>query len=60
MNQVEALEKEIDYNYNEGLGHFYRCIIAVLERQHLGLKVDEMAAGIIEYMSEQEAKRDEE
>lgn len=54
--QIENLEKEADNQYEERLRHSYRCIIAVLEKQHPDLKMDELAAGVAEYMDEEAAK----
>ncbi|XP_024039154.1 uncharacterized protein LOC112097805 [Citrus clementina] len=53
QTQVENLKKEVD---NQGLRHSYRCIMAVLRKQHLGLKMDELAAGVAEYMDEEATK----
>ncbi|KAK9214230.1 hypothetical protein WN944_006218 [Citrus x changshan-huyou] len=39
--QVKVLEKEIDDNYNAGLKLSYKCIMAVLKKQHPKLKMDE-------------------
>lgn len=58
LNQIEALRKEVDNNYNEGLKHFYRCIMVVLERQYPNLKMDELAVGVTECINEQVAKED--
>lgn len=60
QTQIENLEKEVDDNYNEGLKHFYRCIMAVLERQHPDLKMDELAASVTDYINEEAAKEDKE
>ena len=54
--QIENLDKEVNDNYNEGLRHSYRCIIADLERQHPNLNMDELAPNIIDYMNEEAAK----
>ena len=56
--QVENLEKEADNQYDQGLRHSYRCIMAVLGKQHLDLKMDELAAGVAQYMDEEAAKED--
>ncbi|KAH9671675.1 Cactin [Citrus sinensis] len=44
--QVENLEKEADNQYDQGLRHSYRCIMAVLRKQHPELKMDDLAAGV--------------
>lgn len=41
QSQVKVLEKEIDDNYNAGLKLSYKCIMAVLKKQHPKLKMDE-------------------
>ena len=56
--QIENLENEVNDNYNEGLMHSYQCIMAVLERQHPNLKMDELTASVIDYMNEEAAKKD--
>lgn len=58
-NQIEAQEKEIDDNYNEGLGHSYRYIMAIIEKKHPNLKIDELAVDVTEYINEQAAKEGE-
>ncbi|GAY62863.1 hypothetical protein CUMW_221160 [Citrus unshiu] len=42
--RVENLEKEADNQYDQGLRHSYRCIMAVLGKQHPDLKIDDLAA----------------
>ncbi|GAY46112.1 hypothetical protein CUMW_094470, partial [Citrus unshiu] len=56
--QVEYLEKETDNQYDQGLQHSYRCIMAVLEKQHPDLKIDDLAAGVAQHMDEEAAKED--
>lgn len=56
QTQVENLEKEVDNQYDEGLRHSYRCIMAVLEKQHPDLKMDELAVSVIEYLKEEAGK----
>ncbi|KAL9454210.1 hypothetical protein AB3S75_009745 [Citrus x aurantiifolia] len=56
QTQVENLEKEADNPYDQGLRHSYRCIMAVLGKQHPDLKMDELAVGVAEYMDEEVAK----
>ena len=56
--QVENLEKEADNQYDQGLRHSYRCIMAVLGKQHPDLKIDELAAGVAQHMDEEAAKED--
>ncbi|GAY58319.1 hypothetical protein CUMW_186150 [Citrus unshiu] len=58
--QVENLEREADNQYNQGLRHSYRCIMAVLEKQHPDLKIDDLAAGVAQHMDEEAAKEDAE
>ncbi|KAL9438629.1 hypothetical protein AB3S75_024324 [Citrus x aurantiifolia] len=58
--QVENLEKEADNQYDQGLRHSYRCIMAVLGKQHPDLKMDDLAAGIAQHMDEETAKEDAE
>ena len=58
--QVENLEKEADNQYDQGLRHSYRCIMAVLGKQHPDLKMDDLAAGVTEHMDEEAAKEDAE
>ncbi|XP_024042910.1 uncharacterized protein LOC112099700 [Citrus clementina] len=41
QTQIENLEKEVDNQYDEGLRYSYQCIMAVLRKQHPGLKMDE-------------------
>lgn len=55
--QIETLERKVDENYNERLRHSYRCIIAVLGRQHPDLKMDELAAGVTRYMNKEATKK---
>ena len=50
QTQVENLKKEADNQYDQGLRHSYRCIMAILGKQHPDLKMDELAAGVAEYM----------
>lgn len=54
---IETLERKVDDNYNERLRHSYRCIMAVLGGQHPDLKMDELAAGVTEYMNEEATKK---
>ena len=56
--QVENLEKEADNQYDQGLRHSYRCIIAVLGKQHPNLKMDELTAGVAQHMDEEATKED--
>ena len=56
--QVENLEKEADNQYDQGLRHSYRCIMAVLGKQHPDMKMDEIATGVAQYMDEEAAKED--
>ncbi|XP_024039431.1 uncharacterized protein LOC112098057 [Citrus clementina] len=58
--QVENLDKEADNQYDQGLRHSYRCIMAVLEKQHPDLKMDDLAAGVAQHMDEEAAKEDAE
>ncbi|XP_024043379.1 uncharacterized protein LOC112100034 [Citrus clementina] len=58
--QVENLEREADNQYDQGLRHSYRCIMAVLGKQHPDLKVDDLAAGVARHMDEEAAKKDAE
>ncbi|XP_052290096.1 uncharacterized protein LOC112498954 [Citrus sinensis] len=58
--QVENLEKEADNQYDQGLRHSYRCIMAVLGKQHPDLKMDDLAAGVAQHMDEEAAKEDAE
>ena len=60
QTQIENLEKMVDDNYSEGLRHSYQCIMAVLERQHPNLKMDELTTSVIDYINEKEAKEDRE
>ena len=60
QTQVKNLEKEVDNQYDEGLRHSYRCIMAVLEKQHPDLKMDELVVGVIEYLKEEVGKESEE
>lgn len=54
------MEKEVDNQYDEALRHSYRCIKAVLERQHPDSKMDELATGVTEYINEEAAQEGEE
>ena len=56
QTQVENLEKKADNQYDQGLRHSYQCIMVVLGKQHLELKMDELAASVAEYMDEETAK----
>ncbi|XP_024039638.1 uncharacterized protein LOC112098220 [Citrus clementina] len=58
--QVENLEREADNQYDQGLRHSYRCIMAVLGKQHPDLKMDDLAAGVARHMDEEAAKEDAE
>ncbi|XP_024041923.1 uncharacterized protein LOC112099054 [Citrus clementina] len=58
QTQVEKMEKEADNQYDQGLWLSYRCIMVVLGKQHPNLKMDELAAGVAEYMDEKVAKED--
>ncbi|GAY37747.1 hypothetical protein CUMW_031390 [Citrus unshiu] len=58
--QVENLEREVDNQYDQGLRHSYRCIMAVLGKQHPDLKMDDLAAGVAQHMDEEAAKEDAE
>ncbi|XP_024038313.1 uncharacterized protein LOC112097354 [Citrus clementina] len=56
--QVENLEREADHQYDQGLRHSYRCIMAVLGKQHPDLKMDDLAAGVAQHMDKEAAKED--
>lgn len=56
--QVENLEREADNQYDQGLRHSYRCIMAILGKQHPDLKMDDLAAGVAQHMDEEAAKED--
>ncbi|KAL9432202.1 hypothetical protein AB3S75_027257 [Citrus x aurantiifolia] len=56
--QVENLEREADNQYDQGLRHSYRCIMAVLGKQHPDLKMSDLAAGVAQHMDEEAAKED--
>ncbi|XP_052287224.1 uncharacterized protein LOC127898774 [Citrus sinensis] len=56
--QVENLKREADHQYDQGLRHSYRCIMAVLGKQHPDLKMDDLAAGVAQHMDEEAAKED--
>ncbi|XP_052290946.1 uncharacterized protein LOC127900341 [Citrus sinensis] len=58
--QVENLEKEADNQYDQGLRHSYRCIMAVLGKQHPDLKTDDLTTGVAQHMDEEAAKEDAE
>ncbi|XP_024035609.1 uncharacterized protein LOC112096417 [Citrus clementina] len=58
--RVENLEREADNQYDQGLRHSYRCIMAVLGKQHPDLKMDDLAAGVARHMDEEAAKEDAE
>ncbi|KAL9436532.1 hypothetical protein AB3S75_022559 [Citrus x aurantiifolia] len=58
--QVENLENEADNQYDQGLRHSYRCIMAILGKQHPDLKMDDLAAGVAQHMDEEAAKEDAE
>ncbi|KAL9455228.1 hypothetical protein AB3S75_010608 [Citrus x aurantiifolia] len=58
--QVENLAKEADIQYDQGLRHSYRCIMAVLGKQHPDLKMEDLAAGVAQHMDEEAAKEDAE
>ncbi|KAL9432539.1 hypothetical protein AB3S75_027552 [Citrus x aurantiifolia] len=58
--QVENLAKEADTQYDQRLWHSYRCIMAVLGKQHPDLKMDDLAAGVAQHMDEEAAKEDAE
>ena len=58
--QVENLEKEADNQYDQGLRHTYRCIMAVLGKQHPDMKIDDLVAGVAQHMDEEAAKEDAE
>ncbi|KAH9651097.1 Receptor-like serine/threonine-protein kinase SD1-6 [Citrus sinensis] len=58
--QVENLEKEAANQYDQGLRHSYRCIMAVLGKQHPDIKMDDLATGVAEHMDEEAAKEDAE
>ncbi|XP_052297336.1 uncharacterized protein LOC127902459 [Citrus sinensis] len=57
---VENLEREADNQYDHGFRHSYRCIMAVLGKQHPDLKMDDLAAGVAQHMDEEAAKEDAE
>ncbi|XP_024042995.1 uncharacterized protein LOC112099754 [Citrus clementina] len=56
--QVENLEKEADNKYDQGLRYSYRCIMAVLGKQHPDMKMDELAVGVAQYRDDEAAKED--
>ena len=56
--QVENLEKKADNQYDQGLRHSYRCIMAVFGKQHPDLKMDDLAAGVAQYMDEEATRED--
>ncbi|KAH9647643.1 protein DMR6-LIKE OXYGENASE 2 [Citrus sinensis] len=56
--QVENLEKEADNQYDQGLRHSYRCIMAVLGKQHPDMKMDDLTAGVAQHMDDEAAKED--
>ena len=58
--QVENLEKEADNQYDQRLRYSYRCIMAMLGKQHPDLKMDDLAAGVAQHMDEEAAKEDAE
>ena len=58
QTQVKNLEKEADSQYDQRLQLFYRCIMAVLGKQHPNLKMDELAASVAEYIDKEAAKED--
>ncbi|KAL9440925.1 hypothetical protein AB3S75_019576 [Citrus x aurantiifolia] len=58
--QVENLAKEADTQYDQGLRHSYRCIMAILGKRHPDLKMDDLAAGVAQHMDEEVAKEDAE
>ncbi|XP_024036953.1 uncharacterized protein LOC127903810 [Citrus sinensis] len=58
--QVENMEREAENQYDQGLRHSYRCIMAVLGKQHPDLKMDDLAAGVAQHMDEEAAKEDAE
>ncbi|KAL9413821.1 hypothetical protein AB3S75_042333 [Citrus x aurantiifolia] len=58
--QVENLAKEADTQYDQGLRHSYRCIMAVLGKQHPDLKMEDLAAGVAQHMDEEATKEDAE
>ncbi|XP_052291945.1 uncharacterized protein LOC127900770 [Citrus sinensis] len=58
--QVENLEREANNQYDQGLRHSYRCIMAVLGKQHPDLKMDDLAAGVAQHMDEEAAMEDAE
>ncbi|XP_052290940.1 uncharacterized protein LOC127900338 [Citrus sinensis] len=58
--EVENLEREVDNQYDQGLRHSYRCIMAVLGKRHPDLKMDDLAAGVAQHMDEEAAKEDAE
>ena len=58
--QVENLEREADNQYDQGLRHSYRCIMAFLGKQHPDLKMDDLTAGVAQHMDEEAAKEDAE
>ncbi|KAL9425855.1 hypothetical protein AB3S75_032760 [Citrus x aurantiifolia] len=58
--QVENLAKEADTQYDQGLRHSYRCIMAVLGKQHPDLKMEDLAVGVAQHMDEEAAKEDAE
>ena len=58
QTQVENLEKEADNQYDQGLQHSYRCITAVLGKQHPDMKMDELVDGVAQHTEEEATKED--
>ncbi|XP_052300142.1 uncharacterized protein LOC127903695 [Citrus sinensis] len=56
--QVENLKKDADNQYDQRLRHSYRCIMAVLGKQHPDLKMGDLAAGVAQHVDEEAAKED--
>ena len=56
QTKVENLKNEGDNQYDQGLRHSYRYIMAILGKQHPDMKIDELDAGVAEYMDEETTK----
>lgn len=56
-NQIDALKKEVDGNYNSGVEYCYDYIIAARKMSHPELNMDDLVEAINEYIKEKEGKR---
>ena len=56
--QVENLEKEADNQYDQGLRHSYRCIMAIFGKQYPDLKMDDLAASVAQHMDAEATRED--